>query len=282
MSLVNQINQKFQNYLAYELDHTRNSFFFAVSPVIKLIVTIGFIILTNNVITKACIWLGLSIIIILSNIGFRNNNRQFFKFVLVLGIIYPFLIAIPLIFFTSGTEWWRFSIGSLTITTTIEGLQLAVNYFLRILTTIIIISFLICSTPFIQIIHALRQMRIPSIVSSLLILTYRYFFFFFDNLVTLLRADATRHLQKLPFKARFIHLSNLFGHLLLQSIHQGASIHRAMIARGYHGEFPLLEFSINPKSTLVYLLLTGSGFTIAILVQFSDLLHNFAKFCSFW
>ncbi|MHA1794853.1 MAG: energy-coupling factor transporter transmembrane component T family protein, partial [Promethearchaeota archaeon] len=164
MSLVYQANKKFQNYLAFELEHTQKSYFFSVNPVIKLLITVGLIILINYIITEFYIWLALSFFFVLIVLLLNINISRFLKFILYLGVIYPALIAIPLLFMTSGVTIWQLTVGTLKIFISQEGFQLAVNYFLRIFATMSIIAFFIVSTPFTHIIYALRQLRIPALI----------------------------------------------------------------------------------------------------------------------
>lgn len=268
MSMIQSLQRKFQQYWAYELDHTRQSYFFSVSPVLKFLTAVAYILVINYLVSIEWLWMGISAVFIGIILVYRINFRQFFSLVLILGVAYPLVVATPLIFLTPGIPSWEISLGFIHLTATNEGLTLFLHYFLRINATISAVAFLLASTPFIHIIHALRHLRIPSFITSLIMLTYRYFFFFFENLVTIIRADATRHVNPLPFKARFQHLGNLLGMLLLRSLHQGTAIHRAMLARGYNGEFPLIAFHTNPKRTLLYILLTGISLLTFVGLQF--------------
>ena len=253
MSLAKSINREFQNYLAFEQEHSQATLFFSVSPVLKLFHTVWLLLVVNTLLPDPRFWAILSLGSICISLLVRMKFSRLLKFIGILGIIYPLIVAIPLIFITSGTIWKNFFIGSWNIPITFEGIIAAGTYFLRIFTNVTIVAFFILSTPFTHVIHALRQLKTPTVFTSLLMLTYRYFFFFFENLVTIIQADESRHIRKLSFKARFSHLANLFGNLLLRSLHQGVNVHRAMLARGYNGEFPLLEFRSNRKATIYYI-----------------------------
>ncbi len=260
-SLAKSLNREFQNYLAFEKEHTRATLFFSVSPLIKLLHTVWLLLVVNTFLPDPRFWATLSFGLLLISLMVRINFSRLMKFVVILGILYPLIVAIPILFITPGNVWATIPLGewitsnpnAFTITITNEGIMVAGIYFLRIFTNVTVVAFLILSTPFTHIIHALRQLKVPTVFTSLLMLTYRYFFFFFENLVSIIQADESRHVRKLPFIQRFAHLSNLFGNLLLRSLHQGVNVHRAMLARGYNGEFPLLEFSSNRKATIIYI-----------------------------
>ncbi|MHA1522317.1 MAG: cobalt ECF transporter T component CbiQ [Promethearchaeota archaeon] len=265
MSLAVSLNREFQSFLAFEQEQARTTFFFFVSPLLKLTSTVFLLIFVNLIFTIPLYWVILAGMIILIQIFLQINTARFIKFLLILGIFYPLVVALPLLFITPGFQIDLFSIGDWTVYVTEEGLVSGGIYFLRIFTNIAIVASFVSSTPFTHIIHALRQLKLPKVFTSLLMLTYRYFFYFFENLVKIIQANECRNVKRLPFKSRFVHLSNLFGNLLLRSIHQGVNIHRAMLARGYKGEFPLLEFTTDRKATIFYIAMVVVFFGLGVI-----------------
>ncbi|MHA1672604.1 MAG: cobalt ECF transporter T component CbiQ [Promethearchaeota archaeon] len=253
MSLVKSLNREFQNYLAFEQEQAETTFLFFVPPLLKLSSTVFLIIIINVLVRIPLFWGVVAGSLVLIHVFLHINLGRFLKFLVILGMFYPLVVALPSIFITPGIKIALVSIGNWTLYVTEEGLVTGGIYFLRIFTNVAIVASFVSSTPFTHVIHALRQLKLPTVFTSMLMLTYRYFFYFFENLVKIIQANECRNVKKLPFKSRFIHLSNLFGNLLLRSIHQGANIHRAMLARGYQGELPMLEFYSNRKATIFYI-----------------------------
>lgn len=252
MSLLVRVNNSFQEYLLTEYEQSQTTRTFFVFPLFKLLISIWMIILTNQIITNFLVWIGLSLLLFIAAIGVQINIRRYLKMLLALGIIYPLIVGIPLIFITKESIIWSFQIRSLTISISELGLMGARDFFFRIMCNTSIILFLVLSTPFIHIIHVFHQLHLPKFMTTIMVLTYRYFFLFFENLIKILRADDCRRFSKLPFKKRFNHIGTIFSMLLLRSMQRGTKIHRAMMARGYSGEIPDISYKAKVSPTVIY------------------------------
>ena len=171
-----------------------------------------------------------------------------------MGFIFPIIIAFPLLFTIEGPILWSFNIFSIKISVTQLGFNLARNFLFRILANIAIIAFFILSTPFTHIIHIFHQLRFPSVLITIITLTYRYFFLFFENLIKILRADDCRRFEKYAFRKRFTHLGTMYSMMLLRSFIHGTKIHQAMLARGYNGDLPDINYTPKKLNTIFYLL----------------------------
>ncbi|WP_371805251.1 cobalt ECF transporter T component CbiQ [Candidatus Lokiarchaeum ossiferum] len=264
MSLLARVNNSFQDYLLTEYEQSQTTRTFFVFPLFKLVISIWMIILVNQIITNYLVWIGLSLLLFIAAIGVQINIQRYLKMVLALGIIYPLIVGLPLIFITRESIVWSVSIRSLTISVSEIGLINARNFFFRIMCNTSIVLFLVLSTPFIHIIHVFHQLHLPKFITTIMVLTYRYFFLFFENLIKILRADDCRRFSKLPFKRRFNHIGTIFSMLLLRSMQRGTKIHRAMLARGYSGEIPDISYQAKLTPTILYL----SSFAILNLLLF--------------
>jgi len=224
MSFLVRVNDNFQDYLNTEYESTQKTLLFYVFPIIKLISTLFMIIVVNYVIGVDKGYLGhlvIIVVLVLSAALLKINMKRYFKFLITIGLIFPIIIAFPLLFTKDGPILWSFNIFSINISVTQLGFNLARDFLFRMLANISIIAFFILSTPFTHIIHIFHQLRFPSVLITIITLTYRYFFLFFENLIKILRADDCRRFEKYPFKRRFTHLGTIFSMLLLRSFSHG-------------------------------------------------------------
>ena len=95
---------------------------------------------------------------------------------------------------------------------------------------------LVATTPFDSICAALRKLRVPKTLVTLLLLTYRYVGVMTEELAVM--TDAY-HLRAPGQKG--IHVSawgSFLGQLLLRSMDRAEELYASMKLRGYHGDFP--------------------------------------------
>ena len=97
-------------------------------------------------------------------------------------------------------------------------------------------SFLLASTTSIEdICCALRQLHVPKVLTSLLLLTFRYISVLLDEAAIM--TDAYR--LRAPGQ-KGVHISawgSFLGQLLLRSMDRATALYESMELRGYHGEF---------------------------------------------
>ena len=228
------------------------TFFYAVWPMLKLFTTIWLILLTNYILSSLGAWFFLIVTCIIVSIIIRVKKRRYFSFLAVFGLLYPLLVSIPLLFLQQGTTFFELSFGSGVIIISQEGLRSAMLYTVRILATISVIALFLFTTPFVHLIHVFKQLQFPTFFLTLLILTYRFFFELFESLMKILQAEACRHFRRYTFIERFSLYSNIFGMLILRALHRGTRVHRAMVARGFTGVFPILNFHPNKFHIIIY------------------------------
>ena len=118
-------------------------------------------------------------------------------------------------------------------------------------------SFLLMSTTQIdELCRGLRKIRFPKIITSLLLLTFRYTSILLDEVSEM--TDAY-HLRAPNQKG--IHISawgTFLGQLLLRTLDRAENLYNAMILRGFSGEFPYAEGKSYIKySPVIALIITG-------------------------
>lgn len=128
------------------------------------------------------------------------------------------------------TILWEWTIFALRL----EGLQTAVlimGRFLAILTTSFI---LLGTTPFLDMLKALRSLGLPPLLMDMTLLTYRYLFDIANQLATMRQAMQLRGhgLLSQTVQRRWGWLAALFGSLLLRSYERSQRVYKAMRLRG--------------------------------------------------
>ena len=263
MSLLARVNTEIQDYYLFEEQNTRQSAIFSVSPILKLLATIWMLYFANYITNSEQSQAILGGIFMVAAILVQIPKKRYLTQFITLGLIFPIVVTLPLIFIEPGHTLWSIQLNSHTIGITLEGVLKARVFIVRIAMNITIILFFTLSTPFLHVIWALHKLHLPQILITNLLLTYRYVFLFFDNLTKILRADSCRRPDSYPFKKRFQHISTIFGMLLLRSIHRGEKVYDAMRSRGYTGTIPMIDFRHSYLRSAIYFL----GFAILTAIM---------------
>jgi cobalt/nickel transport system permease protein len=124
------------------------------------------------------------------------------------------------------------------------------------------------TTPFPDILHALRHLRVPAILVSIIAFMYRYLFVLVDEVARLLRARAARS-ARLPdhqgggtiiWRAKVA--GHMAGQLFVRSLDRSDRVYQAMLARGYRGS--LLTMNPHVMRPLDWAVLVG--FAVFLIV----------------
>lgn len=128
-----------------------------------------------------------------------------------------------------------------------DGLSTA----LRSLAAVSGMYFIILTTPMTDLLWALREFRMPTLIISLMELMHRYIFVFWSELKTMKTAQVSR-LGYITFK-RSVHSSGqLIASLFLRVYVKCDRVYAALESRGYSGEFYQMEKSYDPGVALIW------------------------------
>jgi cobalt/nickel transport system permease protein len=180
----------------------------------------------------------------------------------------PFaLAAVPLVFTTPGRELVRLPLGPWTLVSTVDGMLHFVNVALKSWLSVQAAIVLASSTPFPDLLLAMRAVHIPRLLVAMFGLMWRYLFVLADEGLRLMRARASRsgHARQvdsgaspgrpggsLTWRARVA--GGMAGSLFLRAIERSDRIYVAMLSRGYDGEvrsFALPPLSARGRSALL-------------------------------
>lgn len=106
----------------------------------------------------------------------------------------------------------------------------------KIYVSILIITLLISCTHFNDLLWGLRKFKLPLIVTILSKLMYTYIFVFIDELHRILRAYRSRTPELRISKVKIY--GSIAAGIFLRSMERSEYIYKAMVSRGFTGEFP--------------------------------------------
>jgi cobalt/nickel transport system permease protein len=174
----------------------------------------------------------------------------------------PFILAaLPLLFSAGPPLLGSLPVGPWTLELSQPGLErflsIAVKSWLSMQVAIVLAS----TTPFPDLLVAMRALKVPRLLVAIFGLMWRYLFVLVDEALRLLRAREARSGLSgraglkaggsIAWRARVT--GGMAGNLLVRSFDRGERIHAAMAARGYDGEVRTLSHHAVPTSQWVVL-----------------------------
>jgi cobalt/nickel transport system permease protein len=157
------------------------------------------------------------------------------------AIALPFMvIALPLLFTRPGEALATFDLGPFSLTITDQGLREVVTILLKSWLSVQVALLLAFTTPFPDLIDALRGLRVPAIIVSIISFMYRYLAVLTGEASRMNRAKQARSAVvagrgggSLRWRAGVT--GSMVGSLFLRSYERSERIHAAMLARGFQG-----------------------------------------------
>lgn len=184
--------------------------------------------------------------------------RVVLPLVCAVGLVNPFLDHMPLI-----------QLGSLTVT---GGVVSMVTLMLKGVFSLMASFLLIATTPIDTLCAALRKLHVPDILTTLLLLTYRYIGVMLEEVSVMTEAYRLRAPGQ-----KGIHISawgSFLGQLLLRSMNRAEALYHSMLLRGFRGEYFYAEVSRCGVSGVIYTALCAGAFLCARWVDLPALLGS--------
>jgi cobalt/nickel transport system permease protein len=241
-----------------------------LDPRVKFILTLAFILTVALVPPGAWQVYILLIAIIFSVEILSEIGISYFLKRALLAI--PFVLAaLPVIFTMPGNPLISFQIGHFQLTISDAGLVRFISIALKSWISIQAAIVLTVSTPFPDLLLAMRAVRIPRLLVAIFSLMWRYLFVFSDEVLRLRRARVARSgfspqtgLKpggSLSWRARVT--GGMAGNLFLRAIERSDRIYLAMLSRGYDGEVRAAPL---PSFSLLNRLILGIGIVVLLMV----------------
>lgn len=197
-------------------------------PTVKLLVTLGYLIILTSF-DRAAISQILPLLLF-PVLLFALADMRPWPILRRVLMVMPFLIGVGL--FSPLLDRQPYMIGGLIIA---HGWLNLISILLKGVLTVSAVLLLISTVGMDQLAVSLRQMHVPRLFVTTLLLIYRY--------LTVLGAESTRIQRAYALRApshsgvRFHVWGSLAGHLLLRSFDRAERVHQAMLLRGFSGEF---------------------------------------------
>lgn len=218
-----------------------------VHPLVKVIITvvyIGFVVSIDkyNLIGLLPFIIYPWILFNLADISVKScfkKLRMVLPLVVFIGLFNPVFDHVPL-----------YKIGKLVVT---GGFISMVTLIIKGIYALFASFLLIATTGIERICYALKLLRIPSIIVTQILLTYRY--------ISLLLQEANAVFQAYSLRApkekgvRYKIWGTLLGQLLLRSIDRAGNLYDSMLLRGFKGEFYYARTQKGEAMDYVYLFL---------------------------
>jgi cobalt/nickel transport system permease protein len=212
---------------------------------VKFLVTLGFIFSISllpiaSFVALAGAWLLVVAASLIARVGPVRVIRGAF-------VATPFFFAaLPLVITRPGDPIGSLDLGLFTITFSGEGLRMFGTIALKSWISVQAAVLLTFSTRFVDLVEALRQLRLPPIMVGVISFMYRYLAVLTDEATTMLRARSARSAQvsghgggSVVWRARVV--GHMVGSLFLRAYERSERVYAAMQSRGFTGEFRRLE-----------------------------------------
>jgi cobalt/nickel transport system permease protein len=221
--------------------HSVHSPVHQLDPRVKVILTVFFIL--SNVLLPDGAWLAFALslgwVLLASkwaNLGFGFTVQRSF-------VALPFFLAgISSIFSLPGAPLRAIDIGPWHLVVTDTGVLRFASIVIRSWLSVQMAILLTATTQFPDLIHALRHLRVPPVLVSIISFMYRYLFVLSDEAMRLVRARQSRSARltghpsggSIPWRAQVA--GNMAGQLFLRSYERSDRVYAAMLSRGYSGQ----------------------------------------------
>jgi cobalt ECF transporter T component CbiQ len=171
-------------------------------------------------------------------------------------------IALPAIFVTPGDVLIRFPLVHWPIT--LQGVKSAFYLLTRVETATTLSVLLVLTTPWMQVLKALRVLRVPVVFVVILGMTYRYIFVLLQTAADMFESRRSRLVGQLDSSEQRRLAAASVGVLLGKSLQLSSEVYLAMLSRGYRGEVYLLdEFKVQLRDWLAlagFVVIAGLAF----------------------
>lgn len=235
-------------------------------PLCKLLVTVCYIVTVVSF--PKYDFSGLAVMVLYPVILFQAAGIPVRLCFYRLRIVLPLVCAVGLVNpFLDHTPLMR--LGNLVVT---GGVVSMLTLMMKGIFSLMASFLLIATTPIDSLCAALRKLHIPSILVTLLLLTYRYIGVMIQEVAVMTEAYKLRAPGQ-----KGIHISawgSFLGQLLLRSIDRAEELYGSMLLRGFRGEFYYADVPPCRMSGVLFTVGCAAAFLAARLVNVPALLGS--------
>jgi cobalt/nickel transport system permease protein len=258
MSYIDKGIESFANilkewYTQWELA-SKTGFFHELDTRIKVVFWLFLIVvisLKKEILPELGIFLALFAFLLLS----RINLVSFYKKIFLLGFIFGFLISLPsslnvithgkvffqIITLPKAYDFWLYHIPKV-IGFTKEGFSVVALLTLRVLNSLSISFLILYTTPFPEIIRALKVLKVPDAFLIIISLTYKYIFIFARIVTDMHLAKKSRLIGAVNRAEARNWVAGRMAFIFRKTHIKCDDVFKAMIGRGFSGEIKLYQY----------------------------------------
>jgi cobalt/nickel transport system permease protein len=223
---VAEISARFREFLLTGRIASRDGFLQKLNPVVKLVGIIALVVTTvatrDPVVLSGLLLLSLGLAR-LSEIPLRLHVSRW-SFVVALSLV----VVLPQLFLMRGEPL----VDAFGLTISAAGVVYVLRFTLRVATAVSLLSLVILTTNFDAVLGALRRLRVPETMVSIMTITYRYLLLFFAELNRMVLAQRSRTFTQPSIRESWQRLGNLLGTFFIRTIERGERVQLAARSRG--------------------------------------------------
>ncbi len=240
-------------YAQWELS-SQNGFFQKIDARVKVLFLLFFILIVSlkrDLLTEACIWTFVFVLTLFSRLSLPRVYRR----VLFLGFLFGFLIAIPSAFnvVTKGEiilpvlrlsrpyDFWIYHIPA-DIGMTREGIHGVAMLTIRVMNSLSLSFLVLYTTPFHEIIRALKILKAPDSFLIIITLCYRYIFVFSKTFEDMHLAKKSRMVRELRNSEAREWIAGRMAFLFRKTRRRCEEVFEAMTGRGFSDTIKVYGF----------------------------------------
>jgi cobalt ECF transporter T component CbiQ len=167
-------------------------------------------------------------------------------------LVFTGVIAVPALFLTPGEPW------SAVPSITRQGLHTAVMLIARVEAAVTFTTVLVLTTPWAQLLKALRSLGMPKEAVMMLAMAYRYIFLLAETATQMFESHESRRVGVLAGGEQRRLVAQSVGVLMSKSLDLIQEVFLAMQSRGYRGDVvSLTEQRLLPRDYFAILAFAG-------------------------
>ncbi|MDY6966677.1 MAG: cobalt ECF transporter T component CbiQ [Halobacteriota archaeon] len=156
-------------------------------------------------------------------------------------IILPFILfAFFVPFVRPGTIAASYSLGSLNLNVSYEGLSILFNIISKSWISVLSMITLVSTTKFPTLLKAIERLKVPKLIVIIISFMYRYILLLVDEVMMMRRARDCRSFGG-DRRWHMRTIGTIIGTLFIRSYERGERIYAAMVSRGFSGDVRILD-----------------------------------------
>lgn len=236
-----------------------NSLLHRLDPRIKFITAIPYIFLIAITSSLKGPFLAFMISVVMLFISRISFKKLFRRLIVVNGFIFILWIFLP--FSYPGETIFSFA----SLKATREGFLYVLSITLKANAIVLATIAILGTSEVFSLAHALVHLKVPNKLVHLFFFFYRYISVLHEEYLRLKRAMNIRAFKAKTNIHTYKSYAYLVGMLIVRSYERSQRIYKAMLCRGFHGNFPIISH-FNLSRTDIYFSITMAFLIILIAV----------------